>query len=130
MISHDLDGANLTENAARIISNDEGQLYPRFLMYWLATDHCQIEIKAQTVKNAQPKLALTRIKSLKIPLPMLEEQIKLSETMDMLGRKIENACLKRKLIQSLFRTLLHELMTAKRRVDDLEFQQVNENIMS
>ena len=63
IIPPELDGANLTENAARLTVNDPSQLHPRFLMYWLASHHCQAEIKAQTVKNAQPKLALASVLS-------------------------------------------------------------------
>ncbi|MBF0586297.1 restriction endonuclease subunit S, partial [Prosthecochloris sp. N2] len=82
MIPSELDGANLTENAARLIVNDSSKLYPRFLMYWLASAHCQAEIIAQTVRNAQPKLSLARIKSLKMPIPSIEEQVALSRALD------------------------------------------------
>jgi type I restriction enzyme S subunit len=119
MIPPELDGANLTENAARLIAHDPSQLHPRFLMYWLASHHCQAEIKAQTVKNAQPKLALARIKSLKVPLPSHGEQVKITTALDLAGAKAENARAKRNHLQDLFRTLLHELMTAKTRVHDL-----------
>lgn len=120
MIPAELDGANLTENAARLIANDSSQIHPRFLMYWLASHHCQAEIKAQTVKNAQPKLALARIKSLKIPLPSQDEQVEIARALDLAGGKAENARAKRDQLQDLFRTLLHELMTAKTRVHELE----------
>jgi type I restriction enzyme S subunit len=121
MIPSELDGANLTENAARLIPNDRVELHPRFLMYWLATEHCQAEIKAQTVKNAQPKLALARIKSLKIPLPSCEEQREIAAALDLAGRKTQNARAARTQLQDLFRTLLHELMTAKTRVHNVAF---------
>ena len=121
MIPPTLDGANLTENAARLIPNDSSQLYPRFLMYWLASHHCQAEIKAQTVKNAQPKLALVRIKSLKVPLPKYDEQVDITRALNLAGCKAENARAKRDQLQDLFRNLLHELMTAKTRIHDLQF---------
>ena len=120
MIPPALDGANLTENAARLIATDSLQLHPRFLMYWLASHHCQAEIKAQTVKNAQLKLALTRIKSLKVPLPSHDEQVEIARALDLAGCKAGNARAKRDQLQDLFRTLLHELMTAKTRVHELE----------
>lgn len=120
MIPPELDGANLTENAARLITNDSTHLHPRFLMYWLASHHCQVEIKAQTVKNAQPKLALARIKSLKIPMPSFDEQVEIAGALDLAGRKTENARSKRDQLQDLFRTLLHELMTAKIRITDID----------
>ena len=119
MIPPELDGANLTENAARLIAKDSAQLYPRFLMYWLASHHCQAEIKAQTVKNAQPKLALARIKSLKIPLPSPDEQIEIAGLLDLAGRKTSDARAKRNQFQDLFRVLLHEFMTTKTRVHNI-----------
>ena len=120
MIPPELDGANLTENAVKLITNGADQLHPRFLMYWLASDHCQSEIKAQTVKNAQPKLALARIKSLGMPLPSLEEQMEVAAALDLAGGKTEHARVQRDQIQDIFRTLLHELMTAKIRVDSIK----------
>ena len=120
MIPSELDGANLTENAARLIVNDSSKLYPRFLMYWLASAHCQAEIIAQTVKNAQPKLALAKIRSLKIPIPSIEEQVALSHALDMAGHKIKNAQIKQDRLQDLFHTLLYELMTAKIRIHEME----------
>lgn len=103
MIPPELDGANLTENAARLIANDSSQIHPRFLLYWLASHHCQAEIKAQTVKNAQPKLALARIKSLKVPLPSHDEQVEIARALDLAGCKAENARAKRDQLQDLFR---------------------------
>ena len=121
MIPSELDGANLTENAARLIVNNSSQLYPRFLMYCLASHHCQGEIKAQTVKNAQPKLALSRIKSLKVLLPSLKEQTEITDALDLAEHKTENVRSYLASLQDIFRILLHELMTAKTRVHDLEF---------
>ena len=120
MIPVHLDGANLTENAARLIAKDTKNIFPRYLMYWLASEHCQGEIRAQTVKNAQPKLALTRIKSLKIPLPPIEEQKEIAANIDLSGQKNSNSQKKKTSLEGLFRTLLYELMTAKTQVRDLE----------
>lgn len=125
MIQSELDGANLTENAARLIVDDSSKLHPRFLMYWMASVHCQAEIIAQTVKNAQPKLALARIRALKIPIPSIEEQVELFRALDIAGHKMENARLKRDRFQDLFRNLLHQLMTAKIRVHKYQLKLQN-----
>jgi len=123
MIPEHLDGANLTENAARLIYKDPKIICPRYLMYWLASDYCQNEIKAQTVKNAQPKLALARIKLLKMVLPPLQEQMNIVNTIDIAGKTSENARAKKNQFQDLFRTLLHQLMTAEIRVNDLDLSE-------
>ncbi|MBS0588704.1 MAG: restriction endonuclease subunit S [Proteobacteria bacterium] len=61
-----LNGANLTENADRLtnISCDRD-----YLMYLLMSPLIQNTIESERTLGAQPKLALTRIRKFKIPLP-------------------------------------------------------------
>jgi type I restriction enzyme, S subunit len=120
MITPELNGANLTENAAKIVLETK-LLSPRFLMYFLSTDGAQREIQSQTVKNAQPKLALVRIESLKTPIPGLVEQEEITQILDTLRRKIISLKQKRTLFEELFRTLLHQLMTGQTRVNSSTF---------
>jgi len=70
-IPEDLDNANLTENAARIVSSIYNN---RLMAYFLNSEFCQLQISRYTIHTNQPKLALFRIKKLIIPLPPLEEQ--------------------------------------------------------
>ena len=53
---------------------------------------------------------------LRIPLPPLTEQKKIARILSTVRQKIDNAQFKKSKLQELFRTLLHELMTAKIRV--------------
>lgn len=73
IIPKDLDGANLTENAAKIYKlkdcNNE------YLSYWLSSPHGQKIIKSKISSAAQGKLALSRIKTILVPLPSIEEQV-------------------------------------------------------
>src|SRR5207249_3602313 len=62
MVPEELDGANLTENAARIVICDTDTMLPRYLMFFLASETAQKYLNSQTIKNAQPKLALVRLK--------------------------------------------------------------------
>lgn len=119
MIPGELDGANLTENANRLVIRNKKRIEPRYLMYWLDSERCQHEIKAQTLKNAQPKLALGRIKTLAVALPSIEEQKDMVLALDAVRTKRQVAERKTKTLQDLFRTLLHELMTGKVRVGEV-----------
>lgn len=67
-------GANLTENAAKFVFNNE--LVNRiWLRNILSSKHSQVQFLDKTKKvTAQPKLALTRIATTLIPLPPLAEQ--------------------------------------------------------
>lgn len=113
------ENANLTENAAKL-SSFRSNTHPRFLMYALASDACQYQIAQATAKNAQPKLALTRIEQLLVPIPStLNEQREISDILDTIDRKIALHKRKRAVLESLFKSLLHKLMTGEIRVSDL-----------
>lgn len=68
------DGANLTENAAKFVFNNE-RISRSWLRNILSSKHSQLQFLDKTKKvTAQPKLALTRIATTLIPLPPLSEQ--------------------------------------------------------
>lgn len=69
-----LDGANLTENAARLVINDKTSLCRDYLSVFLRSPIGRDAIKLRTNTVGQPKLALERIRSISIPLPPLSEQ--------------------------------------------------------
>lgn len=119
-IPESLDGANLTENAAKIVV-ERNDVLPRFLMYALASAACQDQIERATVKNAQPKLALTRIEQVIVPFPAtLAEQHEIVGILDALDRKIVLHRQKRAVLEELFQSLLYKLMTGEIRVADLD----------
>ena len=70
-IPEELDGMNLTENAAKIILYQVNKQYLKIL---LSSKVCQKQFFEKVNQMAQPKLALHRIGSTVIPLPPLEEQ--------------------------------------------------------
>jgi type I restriction enzyme S subunit len=70
-IPEELDGMNLTENAAKIIYYQVNKQYLKLL---LSSSVCQIQFIDKVNQMAQPKLALHRIGSTIIPIPPLEEQ--------------------------------------------------------
>lgn len=115
-----LDDANLTENAAKIVFDREDVL-PRYVMYALAGQVCQGQIARATAKNAQPKLALTRIEQLLVPFPpIFDEQREIVAILDAIDRKIGLHKRKRAVLDELFKSLLHKLMTGEIRVGDLD----------
>ena len=70
-IPNELDGANLTENADRIVVDEIDQ---HWFVKCLLSDVIQEQIKEATTKVGQPKLAIARIEKFLIPLPPLAEQ--------------------------------------------------------
>ena len=78
-IPEELDKANLTENANKIVFSI---IDKRFLMYALQSELVQSQIKACTTKVGQPKLAIKRIQRFLIALPPLNEQRRIVEALE------------------------------------------------
>ena len=83
----EFDGANLTENANKIVFT---QLNKKCLMYLLSSDYLQAQIKNCTTKVGQPKLAIIRIQNFLLPLPPLKEQQRIVEKIEELIPHIEH----------------------------------------
>ncbi|TFZ40195.1 restriction endonuclease subunit S [Soehngenia longivitae] len=71
LVPDELDNANLTENADKLVIYFN---FKEFMYYMLSSNFIQYQIREHTTKVGQPKLAIKRIKELIIPLPPLEEQ--------------------------------------------------------
>ena len=120
IIPEDLDGAQLTENAARIVLQSRSAMQ-RFVMHFLASSAGQQQVANLTTKTSQPKLALARIKLIKIALPQTrEEQNEIASAVNGIDFEIGSLEARKILFQSLFKTTLNKLMSGKLRVADLD----------
>jgi len=68
----------------------------------------------------QSSISLARLNEIKIPLPPLPTQQKIASILSAIDEKIEAEENKKKALEELFKSLLHNLMTAKIRVNQLE----------
>jgi len=66
----------------------------------------------------------SKLEDVNIPLPPLPEQQKIAEIMSAVDEKIRAEESKKKALEVLFKTLLHDLMTAKVRVHNLNIHGV------
>ena len=78
-IPEEIDGANLTENADRIVFSIIDQ---DWLIVCLSSTVVQKQIERLTTSVAQPKLAIKRIQAFSIPLPPLAEQKRIVQKLD------------------------------------------------
>ena len=85
-IPPELDGANLTENADRIVFSNINQ---DWLIKCLQSYFVQKQITDVTTKVGQPKLAILRIQDLLFPLPPLAEQHRIVAKIEELLPKVE-----------------------------------------
>lgn len=113
-IPHELDGANLTENADRITAITCNR---DFLLYNLMSPRIQGVIESEKTVGAQPKLALGRIESFQIAIPPNSEEQKaiasaLSD-MDALISSLDQLIAKKRDIQQ---ATMQQLLTGQRRL--------------
>lgn len=111
-IPNELNNANLTENAARLII-DKKKVNKKYLIYCLNSTFLQQQIKEATVGVGVPKLALSRIGTLKIYLPdiKIQEQfaqkaIEIEAYIKEQQEELENA-------KQMFQSLLHHAFTGE-----------------
>jgi type I restriction enzyme S subunit len=89
---------------------------PEYLLVYLRSDAGRSDLFRSVSKTSQPVISMARIRSLHLPLPGVEEQAAIVDTLGAVDGKLDAANRKRNAYQDLFRTLLHELMTGKVRV--------------
>jgi len=106
--------AYVVSHLCAVISNKECVLQD-FLFYVLKN----IKL-AKEKANSYPTLNLSEVKKVKIPLPPLQTQQKIASILSAIDQKIEAEENKKKVLEDLFQSLLHNLMTAKIRVNHLE----------
>ncbi|MBC7363899.1 MAG: restriction endonuclease subunit S [Candidatus Aminicenantes bacterium] len=70
--------------------------------------------------SGQPFISIGKAKAVPIPLPPLDEQKKIAEILISLDNRIKAEENKKKALETLFKTLLHNLMTGKIRVSNME----------
>lgn len=101
-VPQSLDGANLTENAAKICN----LLFvpPKYIHFFFSSSLGSNQTADSTVSTTQPKLALFRIEQIAIPLPPLLEQ---AEIVAEVERRLS-------VLDNLERTLSAELIRAER----------------
>lgn len=87
----ELDGANLTENAAKLVIKDSQQLDLSYLYLFTLTTDFSAQAGLATKTVAQPKLALTRLSKIEIPICPVKDQKTLVATIEALKSEIHDA---------------------------------------
>lgn len=106
-VSEEFDGANLTENAARLVVNGE-LAHPYFLKSFLAAKQSKSRLSFIASGAAQGKLGLYKIKSFQVPLPPLNVQRKIADVVKNYDDLIENNQRRIALLEQAARMLYRE----------------------
>lgn len=114
VVPEELDGANLTENADKLT---DIKICRDYLFYCLCSDAIQGAIAREGTSNAQPKLALSRIREFSIPLPTRPEQERIAAILNSVSDKLASLQSKLAHYQALKRGLMQKLLTGEWRVN-------------
>ena len=101
---------------------DPKSLSAEFLNEYSRTEAGTKFLSGRSVRTADGKFNINAgtLKTMLVPISSLEEQKRIAQVLAFIDKKITKARNKRACLQDLFRTLLHELMTAKIRVQGLD----------
>ena len=95
----------------------DNNVHPVFVMYWLQTAFTLLNLySGSSNKTTIPNLSQGRLAVFPIPLPPLPEQREIARILQAVDAKIVAEQARRAALEELFKTLLQELMSGKRRV--------------
>jgi type I restriction enzyme S subunit len=113
IIPKELDGANLTENACRLVFRPG--ISNRFVYYFTRTTDFAEQAGLNTRTAAQPKLALSRLSTIRLGVPSLTEQESLADKFDSLRGETQQlqSIYHRKLaaLEGLRKSVMHQAFT-------------------
>ena len=125
-----LDGANLTENACRLILSNN--VYQRYIYYFTISPSFIKQIDERTKKSAQPKLALTRLSDVIISYPTIKEQQSIVDYLDSAFAKIDamkaNAEKALNEAKALFQASLKEMLEPKEGWEEKTLKEITTKI--
>lgn len=98
---------------------DKARLSSHYLSRFFNSDLAKRQVQAGKTGLAQQHYNVGAVKSTKIPLPSLGEQEKIVSYLELIDSKVDTATSRFNVLQEIFYTLLHELMTAKTRANGL-----------
>ena len=113
VISPELNGVNLTENAAKISITNNQVANPFYLKTALSMPQARAQIAASTGQVTIGKLALFRIEQLEVPLPQIEHQTIFARVNSQLERQRQKCLVSAEVSETLFASLQHRAFTGQ-----------------
>jgi type I restriction enzyme, S subunit len=95
-------------------------LRPQFLRYYINSPVGHPRIMNLAQGAIQKNISGTALKAFEVPVPSTEDQADVEAHVEALDRKLRLHARKKQSLTALFRTLLHQLMTAQIRTHDLD----------
>ncbi|MEM1692255.1 MAG: restriction endonuclease subunit S [Thermofilaceae archaeon] len=109
------EGLAVNEHIFIVRSLDSTRLFPRFLGYWFLSQKAWDQIRC-AYHGLIGGINREEIRAFVLPLPPLPEQQQIAAILQAVDRRIQAEEGYKRALEALFKTLLHELMTARRRL--------------
>jgi type I restriction enzyme S subunit len=105
---------------------DSTKVLPAFVNEYARSERGRSFLSGRAIRTADGKFNINSgtLKRVLLPLPGLDEQKEIVRQLDLVERKLKLHESKRSALSELFRTLLHQLMTAEFRVQDLNLPEL------
>lgn len=104
-----------------VFKTDHQVLVPKFFAYYLHTKQFINYANSTTTGVHHPRTSWAAIRKYYVPLPKLDIQLEVADILDSLDRIIRSEQNHLNMNDSLFQSFLHYLMTAKIRVNNINF---------
>ena len=96
----------------------------RFLSYLFSTPGVIAWLNSHAANAIMPNFNNAILRSMPVFYPKFDVQVEIADCLDACEQKIINHVRKKESFTDLFRTLLHQLMTAQIRVNDLDLDEI------
>ncbi|GAK52185.1 restriction modification system DNA specificity domain protein [Candidatus Moduliflexus flocculans] len=103
-----------------LLRTNPAKLDPAFMVYNFYSPNVRQRILSMASGLTVAHLNVADVRSLAVPIPTISEQIKIGNHLTLLDERIEIVQAKKNLLEELFRTLLHHLMTGQARTTGLD----------
>ena len=99
---------------------DRQDVFPGYVYQFMRSRYEELQGIGRAGGSTKAALTCGFLRDYLLPLPSLDEQRQIATVLTTIDRKLAHHRAKRASLHSLFQTLLHQLMTAQIRVDDLD----------
>jgi len=104
---------------------DAKRLRPFFLNHYFNWGETQVRLKSIATRAvSQSNISATRLRGFSVPVPKPDEQDEIVGQIDCLDQKLSVHARRHAAHAALFRTVLHQLMTAQIRVNDIDLSEL------
>ena len=90
--------------------------YRDFIEYILNSNICIKQLHKQIIGSTRPRVNITQIRNLKIPIVPIKEQQKIAEILSTIDKKIELQRKRKEKLERIKKSLMNDLLSGKKRV--------------